>query len=69
MSKQSQEFFEQLKSGQEPGLVESIKEAAASLKEVGGQLWDSMKLVPDERLTGRVALAHRLEQRAVRPDL
>ncbi|HEV3439902.1 MAG TPA: hypothetical protein VG122_21220 [Gemmata sp.] len=43
MSKQTKDFFEQLKAGQEPSLVESIKEAAAPLKEIGGQLWDGMK--------------------------
>ncbi len=42
MSKESREFFEQLKAGQEPSLVESIREAASSLKEVGGKIWDSL---------------------------
>ncbi len=42
MSKESREFFEQLKSGQQPSLVESIREAASSLKEIGGKIWDSL---------------------------
>jgi hypothetical protein len=42
MSKESREFFEQLKAGQQPSLVESIREAASSLKEVGGKIWDSL---------------------------
>lgn len=42
MSKNTQEFFEQLKSGEQPTLVESIKEAATSLKDIGGQIWDGL---------------------------
>jgi len=42
MSKQSREFFEQLKAGQQPGLVEFIREAASSLKEFGGKIWDGL---------------------------
>ena len=42
MSKQTREFFEQVKSGQSPTLVESIRSAAASLKEVGGKIWDAL---------------------------
>jgi hypothetical protein len=36
MSKESRAFFEQLKAGEPPSLVESIREAASSLKEIGG---------------------------------
>jgi hypothetical protein len=42
MSKESRAFFEQLKAGQEPSLVESIREAASSLKEIGGKIWDGL---------------------------
>jgi hypothetical protein len=42
MSKDSREFFEQLKAGQQPSLVESIREAASSLKEIGGKIWDGL---------------------------
>ncbi len=42
MSKESREFFEQLKAGQPPSLVESIREAASSLKQIGGKIWDSL---------------------------
>jgi hypothetical protein len=34
MSKQTREFFEQLKAGQQPSLT-------ATLKEIGGKLWDA----------------------------
>ncbi len=36
MSKTTQQFFEQLKSGEQPSLLESIKE-------IGGQIWDGAK--------------------------
>jgi hypothetical protein len=55
MSKQTQQFFEQLKGGQEPSLVETVKEAAASLKEIGGQLWDGMKPMFDHGRTEAAA--------------
>lgn len=42
MSKESREFFEQLKAGQQPSLVESIREAASPLKQIGGKIWDSL---------------------------
>jgi hypothetical protein len=42
MSKESREFFEQLKAGQQPSLVQSIREAASPLKEIGGKIWDSL---------------------------
>ncbi len=42
MSKDSREFFEQLKAGQQPSLVESIREAASALKEIGGKIWDGL---------------------------
>jgi hypothetical protein len=42
MSK-TQEFFEQIKSGEQPTLIENIQEAASSLKDIGGGLWDTLK--------------------------
>jgi hypothetical protein len=42
MSKESREFFEQIKAGQQPSLVQSIREAAIPLKEIGGKIWDSL---------------------------
>src|SRR5579863_10182394 len=42
MSKHTQRFFEQIKSGEQPTLVEGIKEAASSMKEIGGQIWDGL---------------------------
>ena len=42
MSKESREFFEQIKAGQQPSLVQSIREAASPLKEIGGKIWDSL---------------------------
>jgi hypothetical protein len=50
----SKKFFEQLKNGQEPTLLESIKEAASALREAGGQLWDAAKPMADH---GRSELA------------
>ena len=55
MSKESREFFEQLKAGQQPTLLESIREAAGALKEAGGQLWDSMKPMFDHGRTEAAA--------------
>jgi len=43
MSRQTRQFFEQLKSGEPPTLVESIKEAASVLKDIGGKIWDGAK--------------------------
>jgi hypothetical protein len=43
MSKQTQRFFEQIKSGEQPDLIEGIKDAASSMKEIGGQIWDGLK--------------------------
>jgi hypothetical protein len=54
MSKATKAFFEQLNEGKEPGLLESIREAAASLKDIGGQLWDASKPMFDH---GRTELA------------
>lgn len=51
MSKQTQQFFEQLKAGQQPGLLETIREAAASMKAIGGQMWDSAKPMFDHGRT------------------
>jgi hypothetical protein len=47
MSKKTNAFFEQLKAGQEPSLVETIREAA-------GQLWDAAKPMFDH---GRAEVA------------
>jgi hypothetical protein len=43
MSKNTKKFIEQIKSGEQPTLVESIKEAASSLRDIGGQIWDGAK--------------------------
>ncbi|QJW93236.1 hypothetical protein [Frigoriglobus tundricola] len=55
MSKKTNAFFEQLKNGEEPGLAESIRDAAASLKEVAGQLWDAAKPMFDHGRTEAAA--------------
>lgn len=55
MSKQTKEFFEQLKAGQQPSLMESIREAAGALKEAGGQLWDGMRPMFDHGRTEAAA--------------
>ena len=55
MSKQTNQFFEQLKSGEKPTLVEGIKEAASSLKNIGGQIWDGMKPMFDHGRTEAAA--------------
>lgn len=55
MSRQTNEFFEQLKGGQQPSLVETIKEAAASMKDIGGQIWDGMKPMFDHGRTEAAA--------------
>ena len=47
MSKQSREVFEQIKSGEQPGVAEAIKE-------VGGRIWDAGKDMFDH---GRTELA------------
>ena len=54
MSKETRQFFEKLKSGEQPTLVESIKEAASSLKDVGGAIWDGLRPMADH---GRTELA------------
>ena len=51
MSKQTRQFFEQLKSGEPPTLVESIKQAASLLKDVGGKLYDELKPMFDHGRT------------------
>ncbi len=55
MSKQTKEFFENLKAGQQPTLLESIREAAGALKEAGGQLWDGMRPMFDHGRTEAAA--------------
>lgn len=48
MSKQTREFFEQIKAGEQPSLLETIREA-------GGQIWDSMKPMFDHGRTEAAA--------------
>src|SRR5690242_1747386 len=55
MSKQTNEFFEQLKAGEQPSLVQTIKQAAASMQEIGGQIWDGMKPMFDHGRTEAAA--------------
>ena len=54
MSKQTQEFFDQLKSGDEPSLAGSLLASASAARDVGSQIWDSMKPMFDH---GRTELA------------
>lgn len=54
MSKQARQFFEQIKDGESPTLVQSIREAAGAAKSMGGQLWDGLKPMFDH---GRTELA------------
>jgi hypothetical protein len=54
-SKHTKEFYEQLRAGQQPTLLESIREAARTLKEAGGQLWDGMKPMFDHGRTEAAA--------------
>ncbi len=54
MSKQTKQFFEQLKASEQPSLVDAIREAAGAAKSVGGQLWDGMKPMFDH---GRTEMA------------
>jgi hypothetical protein len=42
MSKQTREFFEQLKAGEKPSLVEKMQERL-SLSTIGGELWKELK--------------------------
>jgi hypothetical protein len=39
----SKAFFQQIKDGEQPSLIDGIREAAAALREVGGQIWDAGK--------------------------
>jgi hypothetical protein len=55
MSRQLRAFLEELKDGQQPSLLENIREAAVSLKEIGGQLWDGMKPMFDHGRTEAAA--------------
>jgi hypothetical protein len=55
MSRKTHAFFEQLKAGEEPGLAESVREAAATLKEVAGHLWDGAKPLFDHGRTEAAA--------------
>jgi len=43
MSKKTQQFMEQLKSGEEPSFAESLRDAASSLINIGGAVWESAK--------------------------
>ena len=51
MSKNTQEFFEQIKSGEQPTLIDRIKEAASTLRDIGGQIWDGAKPMFDHGRT------------------
>lgn len=55
MSKETRQFMAQLKRGEEPTLVESIKDAASSLKEIGGQIFDGLKPMFDHGRTEAAA--------------
>src|SRR5262249_38331830 len=55
MSKRTQDFFEQLKAGEQPSLAESIRNAGATLKDLGGQLWDAGKPMFDPGRTEAAA--------------
>lgn len=55
MSKQTNQFFEQLKNGEQPTFVDGIKEAAATLKDIGGQIWDGAKPMFDHGRTEAAA--------------
>lgn len=55
MPKSTDDFFAQLKAGEQPSLVEAIREAAASLQDIGGQLWDGAKPMFDHGRTEAAA--------------
>jgi hypothetical protein len=55
VSKKTQAFYEQLKAGEPPGLAESLREAGAALKELGGQIWDAGKPLFDHGRTEAAA--------------
>ena len=54
MSKQTKQFFEQVKSGEPPTLAEQVREAAGQARSIGGQVWDGLKPMFDH---GRTELA------------
>jgi hypothetical protein len=54
MSKQTQQFFEQVKNGESPSLVERLQQAASTAKGIAGQMWDDAKPMFDH---GRTELA------------
>jgi hypothetical protein len=56
MSKGTKQFFEQLKSGEELTFVETVKEAASSVREIGGEIWDGLKPMFDHGRTEAAAL-------------
>ena len=56
MSKRTKQFFEQLKSGEKPTLIEAVKEAASSLKAIGGQIWEGAKPMFDHGRAEAAAL-------------
>jgi hypothetical protein len=49
-------LFKQLKDGEQPTFMDSVKEAVASLKEIGGQIWDGGKPLFDHGRTEAAAL-------------
>jgi hypothetical protein len=58
MSKSTDQFFEQIKSGEQPTLLDGIKEAASALKDIGGKIWDEAKPMVDHGRSEVAALLH-----------
>lgn len=54
MSKRTNQFFEKLKAGEQVTFVDAIKQAASSLRGIGGQIWDGAKPMVDH---GRAEMA------------
>jgi glycine cleavage system H lipoate-binding protein len=50
--------MEQIKSGEQPTLLESIKEAASLLKDIGGKVWDEAKPFVDHGRSEWAALMY-----------
>ncbi len=55
MSKNTTQFYEQIKSGEQPTFLDGIKEAASTLKDIGGQIWDGAKPMFDHGRTEAAA--------------
>jgi len=56
MSKQTNQFFEQIKSGEQPTFFDGVKEAASTLKDIGGQIFDGAKPMFDHGRSEAAAL-------------